>query len=155
METEPKHTEQTEPPFGKYSIDPDTLLRKRVRKIDGVSETLSEEEHIEKDGSSILKVTEYRQKAADGMEVPVEDFIGWSWTNKRIPRGCAGKCINPYDLHKGQRLVYIDEDGVKTDEGNILCDDCNDLYKRKMGVVDWIPFFLRPIVFLFWEPEIL
>jgi len=156
METEPKHTEQTENPFGKYSLDPDTLLTKRVRTIDGVSETLSEEAHTEEKGSSILKVTEHMQRAADGRYLPIEYFVALSWTGLPIPSDrYKGECCNPYDLHEEPRPVYIDKDGIETDNLNILCTDCKDLYKRKMKVVEWIHPLFQPIVFFFWEPEIL
>jgi hypothetical protein len=155
---EPKHTEQTEPPFQKYSLDPDTLLRKRLRIIDGengVTETLSEEAHVEKNGSSILVVTEHMQTAADGRELPVEDFMGKSWTGERIPVGCGGMCCNPYDLHEEDRMVYKGVDGTETDNLNFLCKDCNKLYERKLEFLGLFPPFLHPLIFFFWEPEIL
>ena len=157
METEqPENIEETEPPFNKYTEDKDNLDTEETIEINGIEHPLRRKRLEIKNGREIKKSTTYFEEAADGRRLPREAFVAVSWTGLPIPSDCyKGKCKNPYDLHKKQRPVYIGEDGIEADEGNILCDDCEDLYKRKMDVLDWIPFFLRPLVFFFWEPEIL
>ena len=157
METEqPENIEETEFPFEKHAQDKDTLDREEIQNIDGIEHPIRKERLETENGREIKKSTTYFENAADGRQLPREAFVAVSWTGLLIPSDCyKGICKNPYDLHKKQRPVYIGEDGVETDEGNILCDDCDDLYKRKMDFLDWIPPFLRPLVFFFWEPEIL
>ena len=111
---------------------PNTLLREESIDIRGNEIVSSTETYIRnKDNSWVRRRKVSHEIAADGRWVPVKEFGAFSWTGLAIPSDSVFSCLNPFELHV-LRLVYVGLDGVVTDLGNVLCQECYEIQKKRL-----------------------
>jgi hypothetical protein len=126
---------------------PDTLLEERVMNINGENVVIGTEAYMEKpDGTFVRQKTTNYQIAQDGRWLPMDEYVGISWTGLTVPKDRTGHCLNPFELHD-LRLVYLDIDGFVTDQGNVLCTECFEYQEKKL-------FWKKVLLFgLLYNPE--
>ena len=125
-------------PEDRLKQPPNTLLREQVKVIDGKPIPVIGEAYIKRkdqDGNERLvkQALTNHVTAADGRWLKVDDFGAISWTGLPIPIDrFIGPCLNPFDLHNEDRLVYLGVDGTLTPYGNILCADCVEHQDKRL-----------------------
>lgn len=111
---------------------PTTLLRETAIERNGNTIIVSTEDYVEKpDGSIVRRNRQNQHMAPDGRWLSMDEFIANSWTGLMVPKDRLASCLNPFEIH-GYRLVYLGLDGIISDLGNVLCQQCVDAQKRRM-----------------------
>lgn len=101
----------------------------------------------EKTGAMVKEVQELFRIDAVGRKVRNDDVAAISWTEQPIPQDRYGICVNPYGNHT-ERPVFVGYDGVVTEKGNVLCNECLEYQERRLGLAKWIG-----LGGLLWKPE--
>ncbi|NQU79264.1 hypothetical protein HQ545_05870 [Candidatus Woesearchaeota archaeon] len=101
----------------------------------------------EKTGAMKKEVQELFRIDAVGRKVRNDDVAAISWTEQPIPQDRYGICVNAYGDHT-ERPVFIGYDGVVTEKGNVLCNECLEYQDRRLNLAKWIG-----LGGLLWKPE--
>lgn len=115
---------------------PGTWSTKKVRDVDGQPITETEEGFtVGKDG--VLHETEstHYQTGHDGRRLRVDQYVATSWTGIPTPQERLYSCLNPFG-HHDYRPVCLEIDGHITTLGNVLCDECFEVNKKRQKL--WI-----------------
>jgi hypothetical protein len=137
------------PPNARHRLS--TLQRLETIVINGKRIPLNRVGYEYDAQGNIIEVAEtFMITVADGRVVLPTDIGGESWTGLPVPRDRLGECLNPFGNHQ-VRCVYLGIDGVITDLGNILCDECKyQNYKQYRDALSLINRFLKtknPIIY--------
>ena len=121
----------------------DTMLREEAMIINGRPVIISTEAYVENDGRAVRQKQNNYQIAADGRWLPVTEFMALSWTGLLIPADSLAACLDPFDLHK-HRLVYVNQDGIVTEKGNVLCTGCLEYQEWLLSWRKWTLWLYNP-----------
>jgi hypothetical protein len=103
----------------------------------------------EKTGAMKKEVQNIDRFDAVGRKVRNDDIVAKCWSDsKPIPSDRHGKCCDPYGHHEKERQVFLGYDGMVTELGNVLCNECLDYQGRRMNLAKWIG-----LGGLLWKPE--
>ena len=90
-------------------------------------------------GVMTRETRESKRFDAVGRKVSNNDIVAVSWSDQtHIPADRHGTCCNPYDLHDGERQVFLGYDGMMTELGNVLCSECLEYHGRRLRLARWI-----------------
>ena len=119
---------------------PDTLLKEKVKNINGQDIIVTTEIYIKNpDGSYKRQIKDHYLLAADGRWLRPDDFVGFSWTKTPTPKDKLTECMDPFGLHSGElRCVYVGIDGFVTRLGNVLCLECLDYNIKRQNWKRWL-----------------
>ena len=121
-----------ETPSNRDQEPPTTLLRETAIGRNGNTIIVSTEDYAEKaDGSIVRRNRKNQHMAPDGRWLIMDEFIANSWTGLMVPKDRLASCLDPFELHD-YRLVYLGLDGIISDLGNVLCQQCVEAQKRRM-----------------------
>jgi hypothetical protein len=121
---------------GKDTRPPGTKTTAKVMTVDGKPITETEEGFIVgRDG--VLHETEstHYQTGHDGRRLRMDQYVAESWNGIPTPQERLYSCLNPFGHHE-YRPVCLEIDGLITTLGNVLCDECFEVNKKRQKL--WI-----------------
>ena len=125
-----------------------TLIQEKVMVVDGEKIVISSEDYIKRDGRWVKQEIIYGSRADDGRELPRSDFLGKSWTGKKIPKDRHGECEDPFGLHENEiRPLYLGIDGKRTELGHYLCSECLEYQKKRLKWKRCLPLIYNPEIY--------
>lgn len=126
-----------------------TLQRKQVINVNGQRIPISQTVYEDDANGQPIKVNEVQTiTAADGRILPPTDFSGFSWTGLVVPHDRWAECLDPFGHHI-HRAVYLGIDGLVTELGNVLCNECADFnYQRiRKALQIHMRLFVNPTIY--------
>ena len=126
-----------------------TFQRKQVINVNGQRIPISQTGYELDSNGQPIEVNEVQTiTAADGRILTPTDFGGISWTGLAVPSDRFAECLNPFG-HHDHRPVYLGIDGLVTELGNVLCNECADFnYQRiRKALQIHMRLFVNPIIY--------
>jgi hypothetical protein len=126
-----------------------TLQRKQVINVNGQRITISQTGYEFDRNGQPIEINEVQTViAADGRILQPTDFGGMSWTGLAVPTDRFAECLNPFG-HHDHRPVYLGIDGLVTELGNVLCNECADFNYERMrkALKIYLRWFVNPTIY--------
>ena len=126
-----------------------TLQRRQVLNVNGQRIMISQTGYEYDANGQPIEINEVQTiTAADGRILPPTDFGGISWTGLVVPHDRFAECLNPFGNHL-HRAVYLGIDGLVTELGNVLCNECADFnYQRiRKALQIHMRLFVNPTIY--------